>query len=188
MPPQAANPEPPQQDADRQYYIRVLNEALELGLQRLRCLDDTAAETNPKPPLSDADAANIYDRVTRSMRRSIMLADRLARDPAALTKPDHARASDNPEAHLERAEHPRPEPRERAERLEAPERLERLPDLPTPDLVRLIYRDLDLPAPPPPPHWPRPDAAPSRAPVVPPFILPAAIIAPRSPSRRIPDH
>ncbi len=71
----------PEEDAA---YLRALNlRMLDVGLHIVEELDDP--DTRKDTPIKDR--ADVYDRTTRSLRRSILMAERLAAQKRAATEP-----------------------------------------------------------------------------------------------------
>ncbi len=136
----------------------LLAEALDIGMARLRRLHPDAPDAATR---SEADAADAYSVLTASIRRSILLADKLAappHDPA----PNRVVARKRIYRGVEDVIHAR-ETGDRAESLEQ-ELIERLeqPDLeddlatrPVEDIVADICHDLGLPVPKPLYDWKR---------------------------------
>ena len=127
---QPPEPEQPTHAAQRARQLRLLDRTLDIAAARLERLDPTAPDA---PDLPDAEAAVIYEKLTRSMRLGILLADKLAEpipepkqlDPAARTAARKRIIRDVEDVINERAGTP-----ERVENLER-ELLERLdaPDM-----------------------------------------------------------
>ncbi len=147
-----STPEPTAHAAQRARQLRLLDRALDIGAARLERLDPTKPDA---PDLPDAEAAVIYDKLTRSMRQSILLSDKLAApipepkklDPAARTAARKRIIRDVEDVINERAGTPeRVEnlERELLERLDAPDMEVELATCSVDAIVLDLCRDLGL--------------------------------------------
>jgi hypothetical protein len=166
---------PTQQEQNRQYYLRVLHEVIDIGTDLVRLVrqhgqvqaEDTGHVAHPRhettgnfqkigpSPAGASDLTDQYDTITRSLRRSILLADKLNEPvkPPPAPDPEQRTAA---RKHIIRAVEDtiqrRVKARDEAERLHA-EFLDRLddPDLdddiesrPVADIIADICRDLGI--------------------------------------------
>ncbi len=154
----AASPTPEQQPthaAQRARQLRLLDRSLDIAAARLERLDPTKPDA---PDLPDAEAAVIYEKLTRSMRQGMLLADKLAEPipepksepklgPAARTAARKRIIRDVEDVIHERAGTPeRVEnlERELLERLDAPDMEVELATRPIDAIVLDLCRDLGL--------------------------------------------
>ncbi len=142
----------PERASQRARHIALLDRSLDIASARLERLDPTAPDA---PDLPDAEAAVIYEKLTRSMRLGILLADKLAEpipepkklDPAARTAARKRIIRDVEDVINERAGTPeRVEnlERELLERLDAPDMELELASRPVDAIVLDLCRDLGL--------------------------------------------
>jgi len=167
-------PAPDQRLEDPHYYIRALNDLLEMGMDITRIVHQEAldyARARTPDSLSDAIALNTqpsqnfitaFDVLARSVRRTATLANSLIRQQKATEAaapatpkspkptPRDAHANANAGAAHSGAERPeRPEPPHHRERPERPEPLEPLEDFedddrPVAEVIADIYRDFGI--------------------------------------------
>ena len=160
-----------QRDEDAQYYRQVLHELVEIGARLARAIDRQAAAAPgaaPEPAPAQApqpDPTIAFDRIARTLRRTIALARKLS-DPAQPGPTERAAADAQQRRRAARKQIIRevedtihreahgPEAQERAESLHAElyERLDTLDldddldTLPIADIVAAIRRDLGIAA------------------------------------------
>ncbi len=70
-----------QRDEDAQYYRQVLHKLVEIGSRLARAIDRQAAPAPAPPPAPRTELAVAFERVARTLRRTIALARKIA-DPA----------------------------------------------------------------------------------------------------------
>jgi hypothetical protein len=140
------------------YYIRVLHEMIEIGVDLTRLVHQQAkAEVEAVAPRSEpaADFTAAFERMSRTVRRTIMLAHKLAQPVAASAQPGRNREAARKQI-IRQVEDAiqRDAPRDRVDSLHA-EFLERLdsPDLeddidqrPIDEIIADIRRDLGIAA------------------------------------------
>ncbi len=171
----AAPPAEPTQPApadDDRYFRAILREMTERGMRLIRQAEADAT-------LTLEEKVDIFDRVSRAVRRAILLEQHLATQPK---RPASAPPAPRPTTDADIARANRTEPPDRAERGERRERVEtgdRIADLlarPLPEILAAIEQDL-RPIHPAPPldkpalkvssSTPRPAASPAPHPILP---------------------
>ena len=131
------------------FYLSFLHGLLPTGAALAAALPEQA-EAKPAPPARDI--AEAFDRISRAMRRTILLARFLAEPPPAARRPPGMQTTRASEEPLRRSPTP-PTDRPDTEQLDDPDRLDtidRLDDISgrtVPELISEIAHDLGLPAP-----------------------------------------
>ena len=140
------------------FYLQLLHGLLKVGAT---VAEDLPAQARRQPAFDPADA---FDRVSRAMRRTILLARSLAEPPPRARRSMPGAATPAPQQDQPRAERAepqeRPERRECIDRLDAPDRLDDVSGA-LPEVIAAITRDLGIPAPPPAPPMPQAAAQPA---------------------------
>lgn len=154
-----------QQDADNDFYAAALKEMVGLGIDVARIIHQqivAQAIDSPHTPVGES-ASLAFERVSRAIRRTIMLARRLQQQAplrhATTGEPTSSEAETNaksttrelveprePGERPERSERPeRPEPLDQPDSPDSPDRLEDFGDHPTHHIFAEIRKDLGLP-------------------------------------------
>jgi hypothetical protein len=151
---------------DALYYRRVLRHLVEIGdefaelvreeaRQLVRCQAEAAKrysdpQTAPAPSLPP-DLVDAYERITRSMRRTIMLAEKLAQPTKATSSQHRIAARKRIIRDVEDAIHNNAPPGEEEklhaeflERLDSPDLEDEIANRTVPDIVQDICRDLGV--------------------------------------------
>ena len=138
---------------DVQFYRTMLHELIELGVELARdvCRQAKAA---PAPERPQADVAVMFERVSRAVRRTIALAQRLGEPVARDTRPEAARqmarrrvirqVEDRIQFEPDRPGHRECLRSELYERMDAPELEEELDLRPAAEIIAEICRDLGI--------------------------------------------
>jgi hypothetical protein len=160
MIPQPIPPEPgPTTAQDALYYRSVLHAFIDMGTDLARQIHQQALSTpTPAEPAPSAahGLAAAFDRLARAVRRSIVLARKIAEPAAPAAAGDHRSAA---RRHIIRAvedtiQRSVPDAKARSlhdeflDRLDAPELEDDLQNRPVADIIAEICRDLGLDAPP----------------------------------------
>ena len=128
---------------DRAFYRAILHEMIQAGIDQIRTIQFRASTSAIEGRQYPADTAIGFERVTRAVRRTIMLAEKLAETPLHTepkpAKPTRPNPTDSPEPPESDAE-PNAEPDDRdRDRDDAQSRL------PIPQQIAAIRDDLGLP-------------------------------------------
>ena len=139
-----------QTDVDNEFFTAALKEMVSLGIDITRIIHQQVVAQSidsPHNPIPEATSL-AFERVSRAVRRSIMLAKKL-RDPKPSPSPALAGATRGEggarkrETNAQKDQDPRDRP-------DSPDRLETLEDRPILELINEIRKDLNLPPLPPP--------------------------------------
>ncbi len=148
----------PQEDENTEFYRAALHEIISLGTALARQIQAATLDAEAALPLPEAAAA--FERTTRAVRRSILLATRLNQAPeaqnAATRNAEKTRTAARKriirevEDNITRARRPESEAdalqAEFQDRLDSPDLLDEIDTRPTPEIIADILRDLDLAA------------------------------------------
>ncbi|MBV8914951.1 MAG: hypothetical protein JOZ05_18170 [Acetobacteraceae bacterium] len=138
-----------------EYYRGFLHELLEMGMELARAVQADAKAADPKDPAAPKllDLVTAYERVSRGIRRTIMLAQRLDAPPSQASAQHRASARRRIIREVEDAIHARARPGDKEylqaelrERLDGPDILEDVDHRPIPEIIAEICRDLGVAA------------------------------------------